>query len=116
MAVVNPQNFLRLMKTRVIAQMRRASLFGAETREQVDRVAKIVREAGGQNLEGPQIWPSTVLVITRYFLKILMETNLRSAVAEAMVGTESGRGKVTRVIPPLISRFCGLNTAFAISS
>ncbi len=29
----------------------------AETRGQVDRVAKIVREAGGQNLEGPQIWP-----------------------------------------------------------
>jgi len=31
--------------------------FWAETREQVNRVAKIVREAGGQNLEGPQIWP-----------------------------------------------------------
>jgi len=30
--------------------------FWAETREQIDRVAKIVREAGGQNLEGPQIW------------------------------------------------------------
>jgi catechol 2,3-dioxygenase-like lactoylglutathione lyase family enzyme len=31
--------------------------FWAETREQVDRVAKVVREAGGRNLEGPQIWP-----------------------------------------------------------
>ena len=31
--------------------------FWAETREQVDRVAQVVREAGGQNLEGPQIWP-----------------------------------------------------------
>ena len=31
--------------------------FWAETCGQVDRVAKIVREAGGQNLEGPQIWP-----------------------------------------------------------
>ena len=30
--------------------------FWAETREQIDRVAKIVRDAGGQNLEGPQIW------------------------------------------------------------
>jgi catechol 2,3-dioxygenase-like lactoylglutathione lyase family enzyme len=31
--------------------------FWAETREQVDRVAQVVREAGGKNLEGPQIWP-----------------------------------------------------------
>jgi catechol 2,3-dioxygenase-like lactoylglutathione lyase family enzyme len=31
--------------------------FWAETREQVDRVAQIVCEAGGRNLEGPQIWP-----------------------------------------------------------
>jgi catechol 2,3-dioxygenase-like lactoylglutathione lyase family enzyme len=31
--------------------------FWAETREEVDRVAEVVRAAGGQNLEGPQIWP-----------------------------------------------------------
>jgi catechol 2,3-dioxygenase-like lactoylglutathione lyase family enzyme len=31
--------------------------FWAETREQVDRVAQVVREAGGRNLEGLQIWP-----------------------------------------------------------
>jgi len=31
--------------------------FWAKTREQVDRIAQVVREAGGQNLEGPQIWP-----------------------------------------------------------
>ena len=30
---------------------------GAMTREQVDHVAQVVREAGGRNLEGPQIWP-----------------------------------------------------------
>lgn len=30
--------------------------FWAETREEVDRVARVVREAGGQNLEGPQVW------------------------------------------------------------
>ncbi len=30
--------------------------FWAETQEEVDRLAEIVREAGGQNLEGPQIW------------------------------------------------------------
>lgn len=29
--------------------------FWAETREEVDRVAKLVREAGGKNLEGPEI-------------------------------------------------------------
>ena len=31
--------------------------FWAETRELVDHVAQVVREAGGRNLEGPQIWP-----------------------------------------------------------
>jgi predicted lactoylglutathione lyase len=30
--------------------------FWADTREEVDAFAKLVREAGGQNLEGPQIW------------------------------------------------------------
>lgn len=30
--------------------------FWADTREQVDLVTEIVRDAGGQNLEGPQIW------------------------------------------------------------
>ena len=31
--------------------------FWAETHEQVDHVAQVVREAGGRNLEGPKIWP-----------------------------------------------------------
>ena len=31
--------------------------FWADTREEVDRIAEIVRKAGGLNLEGPQIWP-----------------------------------------------------------
>ena len=30
--------------------------FWAETHEQVDRLAQVVRDAGGRNLEGPQIW------------------------------------------------------------
>ncbi len=29
--------------------------FWAETREDVDKIAKLVREAGGQNLEGPEV-------------------------------------------------------------
>jgi catechol 2,3-dioxygenase-like lactoylglutathione lyase family enzyme len=29
--------------------------FWADTREEVDRIAKLVRDAGGQNLEGPEI-------------------------------------------------------------
>jgi catechol 2,3-dioxygenase-like lactoylglutathione lyase family enzyme len=29
--------------------------FWADTREEVNRVAKLVREAGGQNLEGPEV-------------------------------------------------------------
>jgi catechol 2,3-dioxygenase-like lactoylglutathione lyase family enzyme len=31
--------------------------FWAESNDEVDRIAEIVREAGGENLEGPQIWP-----------------------------------------------------------
>ena len=30
--------------------------FWADTREEVDRIAKLVRDAGGKNLEGPEIW------------------------------------------------------------
>jgi catechol 2,3-dioxygenase-like lactoylglutathione lyase family enzyme len=30
--------------------------FWADTREEVDRISEVVREAGGRNLEGPQIW------------------------------------------------------------
>ncbi len=30
--------------------------FWAETREEVDRIAEVVRKAGGRNIEGPQIW------------------------------------------------------------
>jgi catechol 2,3-dioxygenase-like lactoylglutathione lyase family enzyme len=31
--------------------------FWAESNDEVDQMAQIVREAGGKNLEGPQIWP-----------------------------------------------------------
>jgi catechol 2,3-dioxygenase-like lactoylglutathione lyase family enzyme len=31
--------------------------FWADTPEEVDRFAEVVRKAGGRNLEGPQIWP-----------------------------------------------------------
>ncbi len=31
--------------------------FCAESREEVDRVARIVAAAGGRNPEGPQLWP-----------------------------------------------------------
>lgn len=30
--------------------------FWAESRKEVDRIAEVVRKAGGRNLEGPQIW------------------------------------------------------------
>ncbi len=30
--------------------------FWVETRQAVDRISEIVKQAGGQNLEGPQIW------------------------------------------------------------
>jgi catechol 2,3-dioxygenase-like lactoylglutathione lyase family enzyme len=31
--------------------------FWADSRDEVDRVTEVVRQAGGRNLEGPQIWP-----------------------------------------------------------
>ncbi len=31
--------------------------FWADSREEVDRIAKVVREAGGGVPEGPQVWP-----------------------------------------------------------
>jgi len=31
--------------------------FWADTREEVDRITEIVREAGGKNLEGPEVCP-----------------------------------------------------------
>ena len=31
--------------------------FWADTRDEVDRIAKLVREAGGKNLEGPEVCP-----------------------------------------------------------
>jgi predicted enzyme related to lactoylglutathione lyase len=31
--------------------------FWASTRDDVNRIAEVVREAGGQSLEGPQVWP-----------------------------------------------------------
>jgi len=44
---------------------------------------------------------STVLVITRYFLKILMETSLRSAVAGAQsLQSEADQGRIKRVSFP----------------
>ena len=30
--------------------------FWADTRAEVDRIAEVVRNAGGRNIEGPQIW------------------------------------------------------------
>jgi predicted lactoylglutathione lyase len=30
--------------------------FWAESRAEVDRLTEVVRQAGGQNLEGPQVW------------------------------------------------------------
>jgi catechol 2,3-dioxygenase-like lactoylglutathione lyase family enzyme len=31
--------------------------FWADTQDEVNQIADVVREAGGRNLEGPQIWP-----------------------------------------------------------
>jgi predicted lactoylglutathione lyase len=33
------------------------SLFGAETRAEVDRLARLVRKIGGKNLDGPELCP-----------------------------------------------------------
>ena len=76
--------------------------FWAETREQVDRVAKIVRERRRPKPgRAANLASSTVLGITRYFLKILMETSWRSAVAGAQsLRSEADQGKIKRVSFP----------------
>ena len=44
-----------LTRTRIISQIGTRIAFWADTREEVDRLAKLVREAGGKSLEGPEI-------------------------------------------------------------
>ena len=48
-----PSEFSVSPKTKIISQTEHAIAFWADTREEVDRIAELVREAGGQNSEGP---------------------------------------------------------------
>ena len=92
--------------------------FWAETREQVDRVAKVVREAGGQNLEGPQIWPEYSRGYYAFFFEDpTTGINWRFAVAEAHRCGLTQIGAILRCLTgQLISKFCGRKAAFTISS
>jgi predicted lactoylglutathione lyase len=74
--------------------------FWAETREQVDRVAQVVREAGGRNLEGPQIWPEYSPGYYALFFEDPDGINWRFAVGEApSLRTDADRGNITGVSP-----------------
>jgi hypothetical protein len=61
--------------------MEPGSRFWAETREKVDAIAKLVREAGGKNLEGPEICAESSPGYYGFF-KIRTETNWKSAAAK----------------------------------
>jgi catechol 2,3-dioxygenase-like lactoylglutathione lyase family enzyme len=57
--------------------------FWADTREEVDRIAKLVRDAGGKNLEGPEVCKVTARVTTPSFSKIPRATSWRFAAGNA---------------------------------
>ena len=46
---------LVLARTKTISPNGTRIAFWADTREEVDRIAKLVRDAGGKNLEGPEV-------------------------------------------------------------
>lgn len=56
--------------------------FWADTREQVDQVAKLVRDAGGRALEGRKSASTTVPGITRSSSRIRIATSSRFAAAK----------------------------------
>ena len=51
------RNFLVSPRTRNHQPNESRIAFWADTREEVDEMAEFVRQAGGRNLEGPQVWP-----------------------------------------------------------
>lgn len=55
--------------------------FWADTREEVDRIAKLVRDAGGKNLEGPEICKDYSPGYYAFFLKTQMATSSKFAAA-----------------------------------
>ena len=57
--------------------------FWADTREEVDQISKLVRDAGGKNLEGPKFARTTVRVTTPSFSKTPMATNSKFAAARS---------------------------------
>ena len=68
--------------------------FWADTREEVDRIAKLVRDAGGKNLEGPEICKDYIRVTTPSFSKIQMATSSKFAAARSRyLLIEKGRAR-----------------------
>jgi len=51
----SPRSFSASPKIKVIGQTEHGVAFWADTREEVDRIAELMREAGGKTLEGPEI-------------------------------------------------------------
>ena len=52
-----PAEFFGFIEDRAHRPNESRIAFWAASREEVDRLAEIVRQAGGFNLEGPQVWP-----------------------------------------------------------
>ena len=57
--------------------------FWADTREEVDQISKLVRDAGGKNLEGPEVCEDYSPVTTPSFSRTPMATNSKFAVARS---------------------------------
>src|SRR5438067_6743404 len=64
-------------KTDVISPMARDSPFWAETREEVDRLARLVRKIGGKCLEGPDVCRAYSRGYYACFFEDPAETKLR---------------------------------------
>ena len=98
MAKVNPRNFLVLLKTPVTVQTRRGSRFGQRRASRWIASPRLCAKPADRTWKDRKSGLSIVLVITRYFLKIPMETSWRSAVALAQsLRTEADQEKITRV-------------------
>ena len=82
--------------------------FWAESRAAVDKVAEVVRKAGGKNVEGPELCVDTALGTTPCFSKIRTGTSWKSAAAKAVSARSNsvGAGAGVPSLPSANRRRC----------
>ena len=74
-----PSEFFGLDQDKNHKPNRTRIAFWADTRKEVDRLAKLVRKAGGKALEGPEICKDTVPAIMHFSSRIRMVTSWKFA-------------------------------------